>query len=677
MRRMIAAMVGPMLVCVPCSFAADVDDVHQMLDSIEQAWVKHDLQALAGQCHPQLLAVLSRPGTAAGAIVMNRDQVLAQIAEFWGSVASHQFLEREISIDNGIAWMQLTVADRMSDRSSHLGYVLNAAVKVGGDWKMCTTLPRFFQAVQIVEDLQAVSPAGQAGLRPGDVIVSVGAQQVRGSIGSRAPSSAPSGKQEVVVRRKTDQLRLQVNAWPGGATLSERLAPFGGGVLVGGDAGHDVKDKYLDDFRGYITGDLDRAFQAVCPAGYQSFRMADGHGAVVPVNAEEERALLQESLRATRKTYDLATMQITGVNAIVADDVAVVGGLVTASTRGANSGTVSSPSALEVWVRQGENWFVAANLPVRIRVGLDTTAKGPAVDAKALEQRVTGKMVGIGVQLGPAEPGFRINEVFPGTPAERAGMRSGDIITAVGGRTMKGLSINEAVSLITGPEGTRVTVTVQHSDGSTRTVGLIREAFRPSVISGRILKDGIGLVVIPQFYQDAPQDFRKQVETLHGQGAVNLVLDLRGCTGGVLDSVRAVAEMLVPAGRTLWIVQGEKGSVPTTARRSKQIDLPVVVLTGSNTGGAPELLASALKQNNRAIVMGRATAGLARIRTAQDRPDGRKELVDGGTFLASPNVPITGRGVQPDVEISPDTQDAEVLQRAAASLNGQAQPHPR
>ena len=283
-------------------------------------------------------------------------------------------------------------------------------------------------------------------------------------------------------------------------------------------------------------------------------------------------------------------------------------------------------------------------------------------------------MVGIGISFEQTEAGLRIKEAFTGAPAEQAGLRSGDIIAAVDGRSTKGLTTKEGASLITGPEGTAVSLTVQRSDGGVSTMQLTRQAFKPEPVAGRMLKDGVALVAIPQFYQDAPQDFLKHVETLRGQGAGKLVLDLRGCTGGVPDSARSIAEMLVSPGKTLWIIQSDTGRKPVVSRRSRSIDLPMVVLTGAKTGGAGELLASALKESGRAVLLGQATPGLVRLRKVTPRADGQTEVVDIGTILSSANVPITDRGVQPSVQISADTVEAEVLHRAAEILNKRAQP---
>jgi carboxyl-terminal processing protease len=364
---------------------------------------------------------------------------------------------------------------------------------------------------------------------------------------------------------------------------------------------------------------------------------------------------------------------MTGLCAIATDDVAVVGGVVTAATRGAETRTVSSPTTMEVWVRQGKDWCLAASLPLAIRVGLDTTAKGPTVDPKAIEQRIAGKMVGIGVSLDKVETGVRIKEVFPGAPAERAGLHTGDIITAVDGCPTKGLPINQAVSCITGPEGTEVSLGVQGPDGSTRITKMNREAFKSAPVSGRLLNDGVAVVAIPLFYQDASQDFFKQVETLRSQGAAKMVLDLRSCTGGTSDSARAITEMLVPAGKTLWIIQSDAGRSAIVSRRSRSIDLPVVVLVGAKTGGAGELVASALKENGRAALLGQSTSGLARLRQASQRAGGQAELVDIGTILSAANVPITDRGVQPSIQIPGDTAEADVMRRAVEILNKKAQ----
>ena len=313
---------------------------------------------------------------------------------------------------------------------------------------------------------------------------------------------------------------------------------------------------------------------------------------------------------------------------------------------------------------------IAAVLPSLGDTGPLPTTAPAKIDAKAVQERISGKMVGVGVGLQKADDGVKITRVIANSPAERGGLNVGEVIVSVDGQSLAGLPVKEAVDRIKGEEGSKVSLDVRNSKGRPRRIELTRESFSFSPVEGRIVEEGIGLVKIQYFSKLTPEEFRQRVKELQAKGARGLILDLRTCAGGTATSARDVAEALLPKRKLLWIVRPRKGKRQrVVTRKPCDIELPMVVLIGKNTGGAPEILASALKENGRAVLIGQTTSGAACLKSLVKCPDGSNELVVVGKLLARPRVLITGQGVSPDIKLPEDASEKTVLDTAVKKLS--------
>ena len=234
-----------------------------------------------------------------------------------------------------------------------------------------------------------------------------------------------------------------------------------------------------------------------------------------------------------------------------------------------------------------------------------------------------GNSVGIGTYItygyddsgldayGNIIKGIHIAYVMSGSPAEKAGVRVGDVIVAVDGQSIAGLYYEDAVDLVKGDIGTTVTLTVER-DGSKMNIPVVRNTYAAeTVIYRTIEQDGhkIGYLRLIHFYDVTFDQFEAGVEALLADGCEGIVFDLRANGGGFLDSVRSVLDYILPEGPIVKIVFADKTSTVVTSDSSCMEKIPMVVLVDNNTASAAELFTAALMDYDYATVMGIKTYG--------------------------------------------------------------------
>jgi carboxyl-terminal processing protease len=309
-------------------------------------------------------------------------------------------------------------------------------------------------------------------------------------------------------------------------------------------------------------------------------------------------------------------------------------------------------------------------------------------EAEADRTRRAGR-AGVGISAVPRAGNVVIQDVQAGSSAAQAGIRAGDRLLAVDGQPTQGADIASVAALLAGPEATRVAVTIRGRDNKVRTIDLDRVRLPPETVTAS--RDGELLVLrITGFSRSTGS--RLAQELLRGVGdtaadmpqsnpSTNLalappkgvVLDLRGNRGGVLQQAVAAAAMLQGSG----VVATTAGRDPEAAHvfradgRDLARFLPVVVLVDGNTASAAEILAAALADQRRAVVVGSATLGKGLVQTITALPDGGELLVTWSRVLAPLGWPIQGVGLLPQLctSLGPDS-----LARNLAALTRGSQP---
>ena len=286
-------------------------------------------------------------------------------------------------------------------------------------------------------------------------------------------------------------------------------------------------------------------------------------------------------------------------------------------------------------------------------------AGGPSTTRLDAERQTAAGLdehiVGIGVELKTHDEGVLIVGVIDGGPAAAAKLQRGDVITAIDGRSLGGLNLNQAADLITGPAGTRIGLRVNR-DGRTGSVTLPRRSVYVSSVSGVKMIDQTNKVAylrLKQFSESTSKDLDKALWSLHNQGMKTLVMDLRGNPGGLLDQAISVSNKFLPQGS----IVSTKGRNPQdntheTASFSRTWKVPLVVLVDENSASASEIFAAAIQDNQRGLIVGRNSYGKGTVQThfPMRTVSGDLKLTT-AKFYAPSGREMAGSGVRPDVAV--------------------------
>ncbi len=279
-------------------------------------------------------------------------------------------------------------------------------------------------------------------------------------------------------------------------------------------------------------------------------------------------------------------------------------------------------------------------------------------DAQAFDEQLAGRFFGIGAQLDMKENQIVVVAPLPGTPADRAGLRTNDIIAAIDGVMTDGMSIDEAVSKIRGEKGTSVVLSILR-DGSetTQDLSIVRDEITVDSVTYTMRDDHIAVIAISMFNDDTSSLFAKAAENAVREGATGIVLDLRSNPGGLLDSAIDLAGYWIPKGGTAVIedVRGEKTEYPTSGAGSLK-DIPTAVLVNGGSASAAEILAGALQDTHEARVIGEQTFGKGSVQQYEDLPDGGAVKITVARWLTPLGRSIDKQGIAPD-DVVPLTLD--------------------
>ena len=230
------------------------------------------------------------------------------------------------------------------------------------------------------------------------------------------------------------------------------------------------------------------------------------------------------------------------------------------------------------------------------------------------EQR--GKFSGLGIQINKRGADSPLTIVAPidGTPASRAGLQSGDVISAINGERTIELSVNGAVRLLKGPKGTSVTITIDRpGDSESFDVTIERDDIPvESIRVAHLLDNGVGIVRVSNFTSTTASELDEQIARLSEQGMDKLLLDLRGNPGGLLDQAVQVSERFIPAGELVVYTRGRirGSSADYVAKRGVQRwEKPLVVLVDGSSASASEIVSGAIQDHDRGLIVGEPTFG--------------------------------------------------------------------
>ncbi len=269
------------------------------------------------------------------------------------------------------------------------------------------------------------------------------------------------------------------------------------------------------------------------------------------------------------------------------------------------------------------------------------------------DQSLSGTYVGIGVQLEENNGEVVVAAPIEGSPAEKAGISSDDVIVAVDGKSVRGADVSEVVEKVKGPEGTRVELTLRH-EGERRSYDLQRAEIKSPVASWAMIPDtDVALVLLSSFSDDSAQQLQKAFQEAKAAGARRFILDLRNNPGGRLDQAVEMAGYFLEPQSVVYIrkdASGEREEI-TVEGDPESTNAPLTVLVNENSASSAEILAGALRDNARAPVIGETTFGTGTVLSEFVLRDGSSILLGVAEWLTPDGDFIRETGITPDIRV--------------------------
>ncbi len=286
---------------------------------------------------------------------------------------------------------------------------------------------------------------------------------------------------------------------------------------------------------------------------------------------------------------------------------------------------------------------------------------------KELEVETQGQFGGIGIEITILKEVLTVVSPIEDTPAFNAGVKSGDQIIKIDGKSTKDITVMEAVKKLRGPKDTKVTITIMRENMSKpKDIVLTRAIIQIKSVKSKIFEDKIGYIRIASFHERTADDLRKALREISGklQPIKGLVLDLRNDPGGLLIQAIEVSDMFLKSG----IIVSTRGRTKTMETKAMardngdEITCPIVVLVNEGTASAAEIVAGALQDNGRALIIGTQTFGKASVQTVIALEDGSALKLTTARYYTPKGRSIQAEGIKPDIVVKyirPAAEDAE------------------
>jgi len=277
---------------------------------------------------------------------------------------------------------------------------------------------------------------------------------------------------------------------------------------------------------------------------------------------------------------------------------------------------------------------------------------------KDLQVGTQGEFGGLGIEVGMENGFVKVVSPIDDTPAERAGIQPGDLIIRIDGKPVKGMSLQDAVDHMRGKPGTKITLTiVREGKDKPFDVTLKRAVIKVASVKSRMLDDHFGYLRITQFQSHTGDDVLDALDKLkHKAGGElhGLVLDLRNNPGGVLNAAVEVADAFITDGRIVY-TEGriDRSEMSFSATPNDMLNgAPLVVLVNGGSASASEIVAGALQDQKRAVIMGRPTFGKGSVQTILPLPHGAALKLTTARYYTPSGRSIQAEGITPDVEVA-------------------------
>ena len=291
----------------------------------------------------------------------------------------------------------------------------------------------------------------------------------------------------------------------------------------------------------------------------------------------------------------------------------------------------------------------------------------PKDEMEDYETDLSGEFIGIGVYLVQDKQANRIKVVVPikGTPAERAGIQSSDLIKSVDGEEFTADQMSELVEKVKGKEGTELKLQIIRGEEELEFT-IKREKIKLDPVEGEILENNIGYIAFSSFDESTANDFTKKYQELKDKGITSLIIDLRNNGGGIVNQATQIAGTILDKNSVvLYEIDKQEKEEEIKTETDPIIDVPVVVLVNENTASSSEILAGALKDHGKAKIVGKTTYGKGVIQQLLTFQDGSGMKITCKEYLTPKRNKINEVGIEPDetVELPEELNNKLIIER--------------
>jgi carboxyl-terminal processing protease len=294
-----------------------------------------------------------------------------------------------------------------------------------------------------------------------------------------------------------------------------------------------------------------------------------------------------------------------------------------------------------------------------------------AAQYSGFQQSLDGRFSGVGIWLHQSASTLKVSSVQGSSPASEAGVKAGDTVVSVNGKATKAMSVAAAAAALRGVAGSKVSVVVR-SGAVTRTLKLVRRALPSDDVTVDKLSSRVGRITIGAFTRGVGRQVRDGLAELHSQNVTGVVIDLRDNPGGLLDEAVESASALLPAGSPVVSYAGKDGKQTVLKASGDNPDTvtPVAVLVDGATASAAEILAGALQDDKRAVIVGSRTFGKGTVQQPMPLPDGSAIELTIAQYRTPSGRSLDGVGLDPDIDVPVSAGDKAAESRATEVLSG-------
>ncbi len=279
---------------------------------------------------------------------------------------------------------------------------------------------------------------------------------------------------------------------------------------------------------------------------------------------------------------------------------------------------------------------------------------------KEMQAETKGEFGGLGIQIGVKEGMLTVIAPIEDTPAYKAGIKAGDKIIKINNEFTKDMSLHDAVSKMRGAPKTSVTIAILREGWKeTKDFTIVREIIKIKSVKSKLLEDGIGYVKINQFQEQTAADLSTALGKLTQEKMNSLILDLRNNPGGLLNSAVGVTSQFLPPGKLVVYIKGKKGEKTdyNTTEDKPSYNTPMIVLVNEGSASASEIVAGALKDWNRAVILGTKTFGKGSVQSVIPLSDGSGLRLTTAIYYTPKGTSIQATGIVPDIVVKLEAKE--------------------